>query len=194
MKKVRVVQPQQPDREPSEYDKDVWDIRNLGIASTPAKYDYKFNFSTIMQPWLRSALKKFTKYRLAILAVGTCQKQLHSVKPFSNFLANYYPNLYPSQINRSVIIEYLSYLAERGYTVDTRAQYISHLKVFLESCALNQWADLPQTTLIHKGDCPKIPEHQPRFMPIEVLEQLNQSLDSLPLPFTRMILVIQVNN
>src|SRR6476469_3480706 len=54
-----------------EYEKDVWDIRNLGaIGQETAELlsAYKLNFTYIYQPWLKAAAKKFSKYGLATLA------------------------------------------------------------------------------------------------------------------------------
>ncbi len=45
----------------SEYDKDVWDVCNLGMAAQPATGDRQLNFTSIPQLWLRKAAKQFIR-------------------------------------------------------------------------------------------------------------------------------------
>lgn len=69
---------------------------------------------------------------------------------------------------------------------------LTQLKIFFELCARNNWADITAYPLIYKEDIPKqLTKFQPRYIPQEVLDQLNQHLDSLPESIMRMALVIQ---
>lgn len=188
---IKPIQLQDSIWEISEYDKDIWDVRNLGISAVPTAYQYKLNFSFILQPWLRMAIKKFIQYSLVTLELGTCQNKLEALKRFSKFLANFYPNLASSNINREIIVEYLGYLNGRKLSADSRIKSISELKNLFEYCVKYQWADVCTEPLIYKEDYPKIPNYQPRFIPSIVLEQLNQNLSALPFPYVRMILFLQ---
>lgn len=178
----------------SEYEKDVWDIRNLGaIGQEAAKITghYKINFTDIHQPWLKDAAKKFTKYGLSTLAFRTTCGRLRDLRHFSNFLFKIYPSIQPPDINRQVVLDFLSYLLEQGLGGRSRQSAIYNIRVFFENCVRNEWLDIPKTLLIYQEDLPPREKHHPRFIPNEVIEQLNRHIDELPEPIMRMFLVIQ---
>jgi len=93
-----------------------------------------------------------------------------------------------NDINRSVIIDYLSYLNKQRSSPGTRATRISDLAVFFEAGTINKWFNL-SPYLIRKEDYPQIPKCY-LYIP-EVMYQLNQHLDELPESVMRMVLVIQ---
>lgn len=45
-----------------EDDKDIWDLRNLGIEFNRSRQDYKLNFTKITQFWLRQTCKEYIRY------------------------------------------------------------------------------------------------------------------------------------
>jgi len=92
-----------------------------------------------------------------------------------------------NDINRSVIIDYLSYLNKQRSSPGTRATRISDLAVFFEAGTINKWFNL-SPYLIRKrlSSDTKVP----RYIPEEVMYQLNH-LDELPESVMRMVLVIQ---
>ncbi len=51
----------------TEYKKDVWDCRNLGISPGVGKYNYRLTFLGISQPWLMEAAKQYIKFTLSTL-------------------------------------------------------------------------------------------------------------------------------
>jgi integrase len=179
-----VVNPQ------AEYEKDVWDCRNLGIDARVGKYTYKPSFSDITQPWLLLALKQYIKYTLATLSWSSGSEKLLAVKRFSRFLARSYPEVIPSEIDRSVIIDFLSYLASTNLSVSTRCITIGAVRGFLEFCYQNNHLDVRRYLIRHE-DFPKRPKPLPRYIPEEIMQQLNQHLSDLPEPVMRMILVLQ---
>jgi len=76
---------------------------------------------------------------------------------FSKFLfeASYSGEM--NDINRSVIIDYLSYLNKQRSSPGTRATRISDLAYFFEAGTINKWFNL-SPYLIRKEDYPQIPK------------------------------------
>lgn len=192
--RLRVQIPEQfiPTGNPqTEYEKDIWDTRNLGIETNQARNDTKLNFSAISQPWLLRATKEYIRYTLATLSAPSAINRLRWTKYFSYLLDESYPDLTPLNINRAVVIDFLSYLAKTKLSAACKCQAISNLKTFLELCSRNNWANVTRENLIYREDYPKRPTAVPRYIPQEVLDQLNQHLDTFPEPFRRMVMVLQ---
>jgi len=191
MKPTKLVQLEREPGEQSEYDKDVWDLRKLGIAINLSRADYKLNFTRITQTWLRQAAKKLAKYTLSTKSASNTTAKLLALKDFSAFLNKSAPSIQPVDINRPIIVEYLSYLSSRKLAVQTRRNHICYLSIFLDLCNQEGWADIKRSGLIHRGDIPKQEKYQPRYIPKEVVDQLNQHLDCLPPYILRMVLILQ---
>lgn len=175
----------------AEYEKDVWDIRNLGVQPGPALCRYKLNFTTIFPFWLRQAAKQCVRHTLATLTFNTADYRLTGIKCFSKFLAEKHPGIEPSSINRKIIVEYMGWMLGRRMPASTRNGRLASLRTLFDLCVRFNWADIPDKPLIYKEDNVKEGEYQPRYIPQEVLNQLNQNLDYLPEPIMRMVLVIQ---
>lgn len=62
--------------------------------------------------------------------------------------------------------------------------------MFFETGIINDWFQVP-SCLVRKEDYPKQVRALPRYIPEEVMKQLNQHLDALPEPVIRMTLVVQ---
>lgn len=179
----------------SEYAKDIWDIRNLssiGKDSVTITSHYKLDFRSIKQIWLRTGVKKYIRFSLATVAFRTGVQRLNAVKHFSRFLFESYPSIRDSDINREVVVNFLSYLAGLSLSGRSRQAIIYNLRVFFEQSTINSWLDLPRNfLLIHPEDLPPRQKTAPRFIPEEVLEQLNEHIGELPPPVMRMFLVLQ---
>lgn len=174
----------------SEYKKDVWDCRNLGLEPGIGKYLYKLSFEGIVQPWLLVTAKRFIKFTLSTLSFSSGSSRLLAVKRFSQFLAKSYPDIQPPEIDRGVIIDFLAHLAGLGFSPTTRNTTISAMRSFFELSYQNQWLDV-RRYLIRSEDFPVRPKALPRYIPEEVMQQLNQHLAELPEPVSRMVLVLQ---
>lgn len=174
----------------SEDEKDIWDLRCLGVELPPASSKYKLNFENILQPWLRQAAKPFIRYILSINSAAEAYNKLMSLKRFSRFLQENYPSINPQDINRTIILEWLGYLSIQSYNV--RIKGIVHSNQFFEQCQRDKWINFTGKPLIYKEDYPgKQPRPTPRDIPHDVLEQINKHLDKLPEPYMRMTLVIK---
>ncbi len=89
------------------------------------------------------------------------------------------------------MLAYIGYLQSRGYTAATRKEYILNIKQFMELCVREGWADFSERPLVYTEDMPRPEKPKPRFIPQEVLDQLNAHLDALPPVVMRMVLVLQ---
>ncbi|MEH2325886.1 MAG: tyrosine-type recombinase/integrase [Nostoc sp.] len=174
----------------AEYKKDVWDCRNLGICPGVGRYNYRLTFLNISQPWLMDATKRYIKFTLSTLSFSSGSEKLLAIKRLSRFLAISYPNISPRELDRSVIIDFLAHFASTKLSTSTRCHTIGGIRGFLEMSYQNQWLDVSRY-LIRDEDFPKRPKPLPRYIPEDVMQQLNQHLEHLPEPVMRMVLVLQ---
>jgi len=174
----------------SEFENNVWDGRKLGADIKPSD-NYTINFKSIAILWLRQAAKQFIRYTFATQTWSTCQDRVSAVKRFSRFLEKRYPQCQPKDINRKLVVEFLSYLVSKKYADNTRITTIAYLQNFFYLSAQHQWAEITGEILFFKGDAPKLKKPAPRYIPEEVLEQLNNHLNFLPEPLMRMVLIMQ---
>lgn len=183
-KPLFVVDPQ------AEYEKDTWDCRRLGLEGGVGKSSYKLNFVEIRQPWLRQTAKQYVKLCLSSITFASAQEKLCSLRRLSRFLARDYPDIAPNEINRTVITEYVIHLAGANLAEATRYKCLTDAKLYFDACYQNEWLDVSRY-LVRPEDCPKIPKRKPRYIPEEVMQQLNQHIGELAEPVMRMVLVLQ---
>ncbi|WP_373530423.1 tyrosine-type recombinase/integrase [Nostoc sp.] len=190
MKPAKILQLSVQPREQSEFDKDIWNGRKLRADIRPSDCP-NINFKAISQPWLRQAAKQYVKYTFAILSWATCKKKKDALKYFSEFIAECYPGCQASDINRPIIITFLTYLVTKKLAEKTRLNILVDLNTFFTLCAQNGWADINDKVLVYKEDYPRLNKPQPKYIPQEVIEQINQRIETLPESVMRMVLVIQ---
>ena len=109
-----------------EYEKDVWSLRRLGIAvraSVPIRY---LRFTRLTQPWLKDAIKHYCQYTLVRGAASSCQEWILVAAKFSEYLAEKYPDLAGSEINRQVLLGFMAFLEREGYSPNGRYSTIIH--------------------------------------------------------------------
>ena len=174
------------------YDYDVWDLTVLGYQKNLTHSDSTTaNFAPIKQDWLKEACKRLIKFRSATLALSTIGDKLHCIKEFSRFLDQYYPDILPQQLNRQVIEDYLVHLKEKKFSASTRIHRMSALRDLLEYSAAMNWVDVPKNPLIFNQDFPAREKALPRYIPDDVLKQLDENLQYLPEPIARMVIVVR---
>jgi hypothetical protein len=81
-----------------EYDKDVWNLRRLGIAGRASATINYLNFTRIAQPWLKQAIKRYCQYTLVRGAPSSCHEWILVANKFSEYLAERYPELAATQL------------------------------------------------------------------------------------------------
>lgn len=185
LEKVKViVNPQ------AEYVKDIWDCRYLGIEGGVGKSSYKLNFTQLSQPWLQQTAKRYLKMCLSSISFASTQEKLCSLRCLSRFLAKDYSDIKPVKINRTVIIDFTIHLASSELAPATRYKILSDTKLFFDACYQNEWLNISRY-LVRQEDFPKIPKSIPRYIPEEVMQQLNKHIEELSEPVMRMVLVLQ---
>ena len=171
---------------------DVWSASDLGLQIK--QYDGsgdKLNFSDIQQEWLKQDLKKFIRYIAATTtSLRSILQKIYLFKHFSIFISTNLTINKIEDISRSVIIDYLAYLNQQQLTPSTKSHHLYALASFFETGTANEWFNV-HPHLIRKEDSPYLPKLLPRYIPDEVMIQLNQHLNTLPKSIIRATLVIQ---
>ena len=173
-----------------EYERDIWDCRRLGIDGGVGRSSYKLNFTALTQPWLKQTAKQYLKMCLSSITFSSVQEKIYALRKLSHFLNQDYPNIQPSDISRKVITEFTVYLAGKKLAAQTRYNIICDSKLYFETCYQNEWLNVSRY-LVRQEDFPKLKKHIPRYIPEEVMQQLNEHLDDLPEPAMRMVLILQ---
>ncbi|MEM7065816.1 MAG: tyrosine-type recombinase/integrase [Cyanobacteria bacterium P01_B01_bin.77] len=173
-----------------EYQRDAWDARRLGVDVGYEKRSYLINFKPITQKWLKDAAKLHLRTCLGHLAFSSVQEKASSMRKLSRFFAEYHPQIQSHEINRTVIMDLVARLAAEKLSPATRSKILSDAKLFFEACYQNEWLNVSRY-LVRSEDFPKIPKRIPRYIPEEVMRQLNEHIDELAEPIMRMVLVLQ---
>lgn len=176
-----------------ETEKDIWDVRKLGVTPNPTISVPTLNFTGISQPWLRHLAKKFIEYDLSIHPSGAGNRiRLGAVTHFSRFLAQQHPTLQASEINREHLVGFISYVRGTSWVAETKRLALVHLRTFLETCTYRlNVTELPRERLIFDDDFPKAAaDSLPREIPDDVLVQLRQHVDTLPTTLLRMVTIL----
>jgi integrase/recombinase XerD len=179
-----------PSRCEVSFKSDQWEAQSLGIEPDTVHGQWTFYFQDIEPVWLKDLTKKLVQYSASSRRFHTLAAYVKNVKTFSKFLADkgYYPK--ENEIDRDLIVEYISFLSSSGLGWVTRHQALSHLRLLFETCAMNEWLELPPF-LIRTEDFPRSEHTVPRFIPEEVLRSLDRNIDKLPPPVMRMVLIFK---
>ena len=169
---------------------DVWHADDLGLRISKQKNETKLVFLHIKQDWLKEAAKKFVRYSATTKQLSTLKEFISAINCFSAFASNNYPSLDWKRLNREVIINYLDFLNSKQISWSTKSKRLSYLKQLLEIGKINSWFEV-SSYLIRPEDFPKSQKRIPRYIPEEVMEQLNRHIDNLPDSVMRMTLVLQ---
>lgn len=167
---------------------DVWDASELGLRINKHDKRTKLIFIYIQPNWLKVLTKRFISFIASQRELQTLHHYISTFNSFSEFVTEYYPWINITDINRDIIINYITYSCQ--VSPSQRRTRLSALKLFFETGTINKWFDIP-AHLIRIEDYPKQLQRLPRYIPEEVMQQLNQHLDALPEPVMRMVLVIQ---
>lgn len=176
----------------AEYQRDVWDARRLSVAVNVGHY--RVSFERIPQPWLRPAVKTWARARLVGgMSFGAIRRDVTALSWFASWLAGARPHSPGSSvINRATIEEYLAHLAAHGPTPNTRLGYLTSLRGFMEMARRRRWLTLPADAAIYGDDLPHRPAGLPRWIPEEVMAQLESeaALARLPDATTRHLVIV----
>ena len=155
------------------YAGDTWHASALGIKA--ARGRDTVTFTRVSQPWLREAVKRWARQRLAIgCAFNTIRTAGLAFSRFSGFLAGCQPAVERSaQLDRALVERYLAWLAPQALSDSTKALSRMFLRVFLEENRRYGWApQIPAGAVLYADEvrCPR--GSLPRFIPEFVMAQL----------------------
>jgi integrase len=178
-----------------EYAGDHWNAQRLGVPARRGRQAARFD--AITQDWLRDAVKRWSRFRLATgCAFATISAGALALSRFSAFLAERHPGIADEAgITRNVLEDYLSWLLARSYSASTRALSLSMLRVFSDSCHRHGWlTGLAHGAVIYAEELPYHHDQVARFIPEFVMAQLESAaaLDRLPFTTTRNLVVVLI--
>ncbi|HEY7417700.1 MAG TPA: tyrosine-type recombinase/integrase, partial [Ktedonobacteraceae bacterium] len=122
---------------------------------------------------------------------GGCVSKLYAIRHFSAFLTQHHPTLQVQEIDRELLISYMSYVRSRSLSDSTKHGLLIALRTFLETCAYRlKVEELPKERLLFEEEIPQWEAASPREIPEEVLFQLRQHLNELPTTLLRMVTIL----
>ena len=110
----------------TEYPRDKWRLRNLGIqADKTATTD----FAPVTQPWLSGMARRWCRWQLSAgLSASHAAPGIRAVRRFSAFLARHDPgDTSPASACRPLLERYLADLSSSGLSPSSRLQHVSAL-------------------------------------------------------------------
>jgi integrase/recombinase XerD len=173
---------------------DIWTAQEIGCNVPPHVYGKTpyIRFEEIEQDWLKAEAKKFIKYLAHKgLSFGLLKMRLLYLRHFSSFLLSFPKINCMEDIERSTIVAFFDYIGlQRG-----RAQWkngaVYTLKMFFEIGTINEWFNIKAYLVRDNDYFNKDSKPLPRYIPDDVIRQLEQHIHHLPKPMMRMVLVIK---
>ena len=175
------------------YAADAWQAADLGVP--PARGTGAVSFAGIDPPWLRDAVKRWARQRLATgNAFNTIRAGTQALTRFSGFLNQCQPPLQrPRDINRALLERYLAWLASLSLADSTKALSRVFLRSFMEDNRRYHWVPgiPPEATLYH-DEISARQRSLPRFIPEFVMNQLESgdNLAQLHPPYRGLVVLI----
>jgi integrase len=177
----------------TEYPRDTWRLRNLGIEH----HEATVSFTGIPQPWLKDLAKRHIRWQLATgLSASTAAYGTRSLTRFADWLASLpEPPAGLAGVTRPLLESYLAVLQAELGGRDCHSRYLSELGSFLKAVRRHGWDDtLPATTAIYPEDFPRRGARIPRGLAAHVMAQVEQpaSLARQDNPAYRLITLILI--
>lgn len=178
----------------SEYQKDVWNARTLGVV---VRGRVTIRFDRISRPWLKVPVKQWARWRLSTgLTVESAAMGVNAVATFDAFLdTTAQPVKGTADVDRDLIERFLAYAhSHRAGEVSHRLT-VGQFNLFLLTARRHgRITDLPNTALIYTEDYPKESSRQPRALSEHVMTQLENpdNLAKWTNPHHRLIAMILI--
>ena len=153
----------------SEYPRDTWHLRRLGIDSQCAT----LQFAGISQQWLRDLAKRWTRWRLSTgLEAQTCYRGVRVLTRLSGLLAAEGVTS-ASRITRDVLERYLADLPASVAGNRNHRDHVGQVATFLRDVRRHQWdTSLPASAVIFPEDYPRPGQRLPRALAGHVMAQV----------------------
>ena len=161
----------------SEYQRDVWLLRRLGIA---AGHGARLDFTPIQPRWLRELTKRWCRWRISCgIGLGQLRKDLIAMIRLSRLTPGLASSATVAGLDRAALEAYLARLVIVVPHAKTRSSDISSVTGFLRAVRQHRWARLPGEAELYPSDHPRRAEvPAPRAIPEFVMNQL-ESTDNL---------------
>lgn len=177
----------------SRYGADTWHASELGVAV--ARGRATVSFTAINPMWLRDAIKRWSRQRLALNnAFNTVRAAALAFQRFSAFLASSRPPVeHPHQIDRALIERYLAWIAPLPLSESTKALSRVFLRVFLEENRRYGWVGgIAVDAVIYHDELSARRASLPRFIPEFVMAQLESeaNLERLTPHYRNLVVVL----
>ena len=155
------------------YAADRWRADQLGVAADRSRQTV--NFTGISQLWLRQAVKRWARQRLAVnCAFNTVISGITALKRFSAFLDSCQPPLAaPSGIDRGLIERYLAWLPTQPLAETTKRMSRIFLRAFLDENRRYRWLEtIKPDAVVYHDELSSRHLSLPRFIPEPVMAQM----------------------
>ncbi|MDP8931899.1 MAG: site-specific integrase [Actinomycetota bacterium] len=181
------------DRLEALYAADRWRAEDLGVPVPGG--NATVTFRRISQPWLREAVKRWSRQRLALnCAFNTLRTGALAFKRFSEFLASCQPPVQrPEEVDRGVIERYLAWLAALNLSDSTKTLGKVFLRAFLEENRRYHWVEgIPADAAIYHDELAAKRKSMPRFIPEFLMAQLESetNLSRLKPQYRHLVILI----
>lgn len=174
----------------SEYEKEIWDVRNIGIKYNKTSGNHTLNFKSITQDWLKILTKNFIKYHLSKHSFSTANNKLNALKHFSNFIEKETEISCIEELNQHIIFNFKNYISSLKISTGYKSLILCGVRDFIETGTYEEWFVLHEAIYV---DIPKLDiTKSARYIPKNVLKQLNHHLSELREDISRIVLILQV--
>lgn len=175
---------------PSWFANDRWLAEKIGLTPNISGSSYYLNFSRITSPWFKELVKKFVLLQSSSKSYASCLSYVVNLSHFGEFINEYYPSLTAEEITRTVVLEYIHYLAVKKLSPSTRHTALTHLRTLHMTVIREKWGSWPLEPLLYNGDIPSPSQPLPRFIPDNVIAQLKTHLTTLPSYLQNLITIL----
>lgn len=157
----------------SEYQRDVWLLRRLGIAGHDGA---RLDFTAVQPLWLRDLAKRWCRWRMSCgIGLGQLRKDRIALVRFSQFTPGLANSAGPGTLDRAALEAYLARLAVEIAHPKTRSTDIGAVTGFLHAVRQHGWTSLPAEVQLYPSDQPRRDETP---APRAILEFVMHQLES----------------
>lgn len=177
----------------TEYAKDVWDATVLGVPARRGRSTARF--FTIGQPWLREAIKGWSRFRLgAGYAFTSIDSGAQALARFSLFLSEHPEVRGFRHVTRPLLEDFFVWMATKpDWSVNTRHHTLTFVKVFLDwGHRHGTLPSLPASAVVYEEEVSRPADRLPQFVPEFVMGQLEAegNLAKIRRPTVRHLVIV----
>lgn len=166
-----------------QYPRDTWDLKHVGLNTSDVRF---LRFGAIAQPWLKELVKRWCRWRLSReLSPSTVAINVRACVRLAQYLHHALgSDAKPADLTRIRLEGWLAELQTKVPEPTTRGAAIASISGFLKDVHRHEWQpDLARNAFIY-DDMPRRSHPKPRFIPEQVMAQLEtpRALAQFPSP------------